>query len=82
MNNVFQVYSVQGMNKLFVCGYLDNSLRIFDLEAKPGMHLIKIVRHHNARITCIKFAADYKYLITCDSDGVILHYGHTKKPTT
>jgi len=40
LNNVFQVYSQVSVNKLFVCGYLDNSLRIFDLETKPGNHCV------------------------------------------
>lgn len=79
MNNVFQIYSMQS-NRLYVCGYLDNSMRIFDLENKPGHHLIKVMDGcHNARITCLKFSADYKYLLTCDADGVILHYGQTRK---
>lgn len=54
-------------------------MKIFDLEQKPGQHLVKVVRDHNARITCIKFTSDYKYLISCDADGMILHYGLRSK---
>jgi WD40 repeat protein len=37
-----------------------------------------IIKHHSARITCIKFSGDWRYLISCDSDGLILHYGLKK----
>ena len=37
----------------------------------PGKPLIKELRMNNARVTCIKFSKDCKYLITCDADGVI-----------
>jgi len=59
---------------LFVGGYLDNTIKIFDLEKKPGEHLVRELKRNNARVTCIKFSKDYKYLITCDADGVIQHY--------
>jgi WD40 repeat protein len=59
---------------LYVCGYLDNTIKIFDLEKKPGEHFVKELKKNNARVTCIKFSKDYKYLITCDADGVIQHY--------
>jgi WD40 repeat protein len=62
--------------KLFACGYMDNSLRIFDLDNKAGPP--KIIHDHNARITCLKFSANFKFLYTCDEDGVILHYGRKK----
>jgi len=62
--------------KLFACGYMDNSLRIFDLDNKAGPP--KIIRDHNARITCIKFSSDFKYLYSCDEDGVILNYSKKK----
>ena len=60
---------------LYVCGYLDNSIKIFDLMMKsPGKPLVKELRMNNARVTCIKFSKDCKYLITCDADGVIHHF--------
>jgi WD40 repeat protein len=62
--------------KLFACGYMDNSLRIFDLDNKAGPP--KIIHDHNARITCLKFSSNFKFLYTCDEDGVILHYGRKK----
>jgi WD40 repeat protein len=58
-----------------VCGYLDNSVRVFDLEAKPGSHWVATIKDHRARVTCLKLSGDNKYLISGDSDGVILHYG-------
>jgi WD40 repeat protein len=82
LHNVFQVYFSQdskGGNqsmKLFACGYMDNSLRIFDLDNKAGP--TKIIHDHNARITCLKFSSNFKFLYTCDEDGVILHYGRKK----
>ena len=67
-------------NKLYVCGYLDNSLRVFDLEQKPGNHEVAVLQgQHAARITCVKFSSDNRYLFTCDADGVILHYGIKSK---
>lgn len=84
LHNIMQVYSVtdskigyQSM-KLFVCGYMDNSMRIFDLDQKPGQSVPKIIHDHNARITCMKFSSDFKFLYSCDEDGVILHYGRKK----
>ena len=62
--------------KLFACGYMDNSLRIFDLDGKAGPP--KIIRDHNSRISCIKFSSDFKYLYSCDEDGVIIHYSRKK----
>lgn len=60
---------------LYVCGYLDNSIKIFDLTIKsPAKPLVKELRMNNARVTCIKFSKDCKYLITCDADGVIHHF--------
>lgn len=56
---------------LYVCGYLDNSIKIFDLKEKEEKHLVYELKSHNARVTCIKFSKDYRYLITCDADGVI-----------
>ena len=32
------------------------------------------VRDHGARVTCLRFSEHYKYLYTCDEDGLILHY--------
>jgi len=37
---------MQKINNLFVSGYLDNSIRIFDLEQKPGAHYVGVIRHH------------------------------------
>jgi len=67
------------VNRLYVCGYLDHSFRIFDLDAKQGQHLLRKVEGSQARITCLKFSQDFRYLISCDADGVILHYGQVRK---
>jgi len=58
---------------LYVCGYLDNKVRIFELNRKTNGP-VHILNNHNARVTCIKFSKDYKFLFTCDADGVIHHY--------
>lgn len=59
---------------LYVCGYLDNTVRVFNLSKKKGKHLVHIETKHKARVVCLKFSVDYKYLFTCDVDGVINHY--------
>lgn len=58
---------------LYVCGYLDNKIRIFELNRKePGP--VYVIEDNRARVTCIKFSKDYQFLITCDASGVIHHY--------
>lgn len=78
LENIFAEFTDQKCSDqakyLYVCGYLDNSIKIFDLSNKDPKHLVREIRTHNARVTCIKFSKDYKYLITCDADGVIHHY--------
>lgn len=82
LDNIFAEFSCKNENcnynknqrLLYVCGYLDNTIKIFDLKKKPGEHLVRELKNNNARVTCIKFSKDYKYLITCDADGVIHHY--------
>ena len=60
-------------------GYFDNSIKIFDLEVKPGKHHLHTITDHKARVTCLRFSSDYQNLVTCDSDGVILHYDRPKR---
>jgi WD40 repeat protein len=81
LDNIFAEFSCKNekcvykdQRYLYVCGYLDNTIKIFDLKKKSGEHLVHQLRHNNARVTCIKFSKDYKYFITCDADGVIQHY--------
>ena len=58
---------------LYVCGYLDNKIRIYELNSK-GDKPVHIIEDHKARVTCIKFSSDYQFLFTCDARGVIHHY--------
>jgi len=59
---------------------MDNSVRIFDLDGKSGSHMVKVIQGcHSARVTCLRFSPDFKYLLSCDADGVILHYGQLPK---
>jgi WD40 repeat protein len=79
LNNVFQEFTdscQENAKYLYACGYLDNSVRIFDLnEKKKGKgHLVLALREHSARVTCIKFTKDYAYFFSCDADGIIRHY--------
>ena len=59
---------------LYVCGYLDNKIRIFKLDKKQQVGPVLEIDHHKARVTCIKFSKDYQFLFTCDARGVIHHY--------
>ena len=58
---------------LYVGGYLDNKVRIFELNRRTNGP-VHILNNHGARVTCVKFSKDYKFLFTCDADGVIHHY--------
>ena len=58
---------------LYVCGYLDNKIRIFELNQRTAGP-VHVIDDHQARVTCIKFSKDYQFLITCDARGVIHHY--------
>lgn len=73
LNNVFQVCSQAG-TKLYACGYPDNSVRVFDLEQKPGQHLVRLVCDHAGPVRCLKFSHDSRYFLSCDANGAILHY--------
>lgn len=57
---------------LYVCGYTDNKIRIFELNKNTGP--VHVIEDHKARVTCIKFSKDYQFLFTCDATGVIHHY--------
>jgi WD40 repeat protein len=81
LNNIFAQFSddkcTPKAKYLYVCGYYDNTIKIFDIgqkDVKPGKHLVHKLRTHNARVTCIKFSNDCRFLITCDADGIIHHY--------
>jgi WD40 repeat protein len=80
LNNIFAQFFDKCNPKakyLYVCGYYDNSIRIFDIgqkDTKPGKHILQKLRTHNARVTCLKFSNDYRFFISCDADGVIHHY--------
>ena len=78
LNNIFADFSDQcskNMMALYVGGYLDNKVRIFELNKRQhGTTNVLTVSNHNARVTCVKFSKDYKFLFTCDADGVINHY--------
>lgn len=69
----------QSKTRLFVAGYFDNSVKVFDLEGKPGRHHLCTITDHKARVTCLRFSSDFLNLITCDADGVILHYDRPRK---
>ena len=76
LHNLFADFSDQctkNLMLLYVGGYLDNKVRIFELNRKTNgpCHTLN---NHNARVTCVKFSKDYKFLFTCDADGVIHHY--------
>ena len=78
LNNIFADFSDQcskNLMALYVGGYLDNKVRIFELNRRNQPTLQPYtINHHNARVTCVKFSKDYKFLFTCDADGVINHY--------
>lgn len=59
---------------LYVCGYLDNKIRIFELNQRHEKGPVHVIEDHKARVTCIKFSKDYQFLFTCDARGVIHHY--------
>ena len=57
---------------LYVCGYLDNKIRIFNFRDNKG-HVFT-VHANQARVTCMRFSQGNQFLYTCDADGVIHHY--------
>ena len=77
LKNLFAYYHDESFQKeifLFVCGYQDNRIRIFDLAQKEPTGPVMTVSGHSARVTCFRFSKDYKFLYTCDASGVIHHY--------
>ena len=77
LNNLFVDFHDPCCKKdiyLYVCGYQDNKVRIFELNQKQPSGPVYVLDDHHARVTCISFSKDYQFLLSCDARGVIHHY--------
>jgi len=77
LHHIFQEYYDYEQKKdfLYACGYMDNTIRVFEFkEGHYDRHLVHTVQDHSAPVTCLAFSENFKYLYTCDEDGLINHY--------